>query len=64
MQKSTPLLTIRGQELVRGDSGVRGQREGTVGSDGHLAVGHQWSEQRHLGCFKSSSSGLPWWFRW
>ena len=31
----------------------------TLGSDGHLVVGHRWSDQHHLGCFTYSQSSVP-----
>ena len=29
-------------------------RNNTVSSDSHLEIGHQWSDQRHLDCFRYS----------
>ena len=34
-------------------------RNSTVSSDSHLEIGHRWSDQRHLGCFKYSYSSVP-----
>ena len=31
----------------------------TVSFDGHLKIGHQWSDQHHLDCFKSSYFSVP-----
>ena len=56
-------LVSKGRFLHRSQSGGKSfyrRREGascrdsTVGSDGHLEIGHWCSDQRHLGCFKYS----------
>ena len=33
--------------------------ETAVSSDGHLEVGHQWSDQHHLDCFRYSLPSVP-----
>ena len=35
------------------------RRNSTVISNNHLQSGHQWSDQHHLGGFRSSSSSVP-----
>ena len=34
-------------------------RNSTVSSGSHLEIGHQWSDQHHLGCSRDSSSIVP-----
>ena len=34
-------------------------RNSTDSSDSHLEIGHQWSDQHHVGCFKYSYSSGP-----
>ena len=47
-----------GKSFYRQREGATG-RNSTVSSDRHLEIGHRWSDQRHLDCFKYNSSSLP-----
>ena len=52
------------EELSRGPSGCAGWGRGYTqnsifGCEGRLAVGHRWSDQHLLGCFKHSQSSVP-----
>ena len=42
-----PTLTISGQEVEGGEGATC--RNTTISSDSHLEIGHQWSDQHHLG---------------
>ena len=48
-----PPPTVSGQELLQAEGGAT-CRNSTVSSDGHLEIGHWWSHQHHLDCFKYS----------
>ena len=52
------LLTIRRQSFYRQREGAT-CRNSTVSSDSHLEIGHRWSDQGHLDCFRYSYSSLP-----
>ena len=46
-------LTIGGKSFYRRREGAT-CRNSTVSSDSHLELGHWWSDQRHLDCFRYS----------
>ena len=56
----TPVQTLTPLPRQSGGKSFYRQREGatcrssTVSSDSHLEIGHQWSDQRHLDCFRYS----------
>ena len=47
-----------GQELLSTEGGGL-HAEIAVSSDSHLQIGHGWSDQHHLDCFKYSQSAVP-----
>ena len=46
-------LTVSEQHLLKAREGAP-CRNSTSNSEGHLEIGHQWSDQHHLDCFKDS----------
>ena len=48
----------RGQELLQTEGGPT-CKNSTISSDNHLEIGHRWSDQHHLECFKYSQSAVP-----
>ena len=49
-----PIPQAAGEGFYRG-----GLHAETVSSDSHLQIGHQCSDEHHLGCFRCSSSLVP-----
>ena len=57
VQRPTPPTDSQGARAsIDGGSRLRAE---TAPSDGHLEIGHWWSDQCHLDCFKYSESSVP-----
>ena len=47
-------LTNRSQELSQREGRSYMQKQHTFSTDSHLELGHWWSDQHHLDCFRYS----------
>ena len=54
VQRPTPPQQAGGESFCRQSWGEGTCRNSTVISDNHLQIGHRWSDQHHLDCFRNS----------
>ena len=54
VQRPTPPQKAGGESFYRQSGGEGTCRNSTVVSNNHLQIGHQWSDQHHLDCFRNS----------